>query len=162
MPSSERSTQGELEYRYAIIRKLIAKGYTGGKVWKYVRDKTDWNISRRQAYNYYDAVYEQFAEDATGIDRAAYFVRTLDRLDFIYQKSVSDNDLTVARQVTMDVVKLLKLDMPDVDFDWTKTAAEHGFSQKEVKARLSRLMLEDEQGGESNGDRHTEISEILE
>ena len=164
MPKSNRSTQGELEERYALVRKLISRGYNGAKVWKHIRDKTDWGISRQHAYTYYNEVYKQFADDATQIDRAAYFVRTLERLDFIYQKSVSDGDLNSARQATMDVVKLLKLDMPDVDFDWSKEAAEHGLTKNEVKERMKRLLLPEEQpeseGHGENGHRR-ETEELL-
>lgn len=147
MPREQRATTGELETRYAIIRDFIVRGFTPGEGWRFIRDQTDWGISRRQVYNYFDAVQQRMADEASTVNRAMYFTRQLGRLDYLYHSAIMahDPDLGLARQVTMDVVKLLRLDTPEADFDWQRVAAEQGLDAGDILTRMKRLMVVDDE-----------------
>lgn len=153
MPKTNRAPDSELADRYKVIQDLIVRGFTGADVYRYACEHTDWNISKRQAYNYYNDAFSALA-DESNVNRAAYFKLALDRLQWLYQKAVIANDLKLASKVTMDLITFLKLDSPNADFDWQKAAADSGLSPTDIIERLKRLSspIEDENGAE-NGHR---------
>lgn len=144
MPHSNRVTQDELEHRYDIVKSCIDRGLTGAETWRYIERYTDWGISRQQAYNYYNECKKQFIDEATQIDRAEEFTKSLRRLEYIYKQSLLKEDYRLAKDTTMDVVKLLKLDAPDANFDWKKKAKAAGIDDDAIFERLDRLQLETE------------------
>jgi hypothetical protein len=139
MPRETPADPAELELRLELVRSLIAEGYTQSKVVKYIREEcAEWDISERQARNYYYAVWKQYGDDATGVDRAGYFVRTLDRLDYIYARAMEKNDFKSALTATAELIKLLRLDIPSADFDWKKAATDAGVSPSELFEKVVR------------------------
>lgn len=145
MPKETPADPGEMEVRLELVRGLIAQGLLQREVVKYIRDKcADWGINDRQARNYYYAVWKQYGDDATGVDRAAYFVRTLDRLDHIYGAAMKVHDFKTALSTTAELIRLLRLDLPSADFDWKKAAIEQGMSPSDVFEKVVQAVAEKE------------------
>src|SRR5687767_6268379 len=115
MPQSERASQPEIEERLALIRELIDMGYNGAEVWRYVKNETDWNIQRAQCYVYFTKCYEQMADEATKVDRKAYFTRSLGQYEYILRKSLAKGDHVNARKSVESIVALLRLTEPGAD-----------------------------------------------
>lgn len=133
MAHETQADQGELEIRLEYIRSCIAGGMNQAAIVNHIREeKKDWNITDRQVRNYYATVWKEYGNDATGVDRAAYFVRTLDRLDHIYGVAMEAKDFKSALQATGELIRLLRLDIPSADFDWKKAAKEAGLSPSDV------------------------------
>lgn len=134
MPQNEQASPAEMEIRLGVIREKIAAGLTQAQIVKYVREKcADWNVSDRQARNYYLAVWREYGNEATGIDRAAYFVRTIERLDYIYGAAMKISDFRTALSATGELIKLLRLDLgSSADFDWKKAAKDAGVSPSDL------------------------------
>lgn len=143
-------TQLELRERHKVVQDLITQGYSGADVWRYIRDETDWNISRRHAYNYYNDAFDALADESQ-VNRAAYFKLSLDRLQWLYRKATETEDWKQARLLTLDLIDFLKLDSPDADFDWKKDAAEAGLNPVHIEERLKRLANEYEKKSHAHG-----------
>lgn len=148
----QKSSSSEVEERIAIIRELIDRGASGADVWRYVQFQTKWDISRQQSYNYYNRAYEDMADEAAKVNRAAYFTRSLSRFDYLYQKSIAANDITNARKATEGIVKLLKLDSPGAEFDWQQDATNKGIDPVELVERLKRLSAADADSSDDDSD----------
>lgn len=133
MPQEIQASEGELLDRLEVIRGLISQGLTGAQIVKYVRKELNsWGVTDRQVRNYYNAVWKEMGNEATGVDRAAYFIRTLERLDYLYAKAVQISDLRTALTVIGTLIKLLRLDIPSADFDWKKAAEDAGVSPADL------------------------------
>lgn len=144
MPRETRAPEAERAQRLMIVQDLIVRGWRGSDVWSYVQQETDWNISRRQAYNYYQDAFDALADESE-VNRAAYFSLVLQRNEYLYQKAMSKDkpDLNLARLLVADLIKLLKLDEPSADFDWKAEAAKKGYDPTQILERLKRLTADD-------------------
>jgi hypothetical protein len=138
MPKTNRTPDNELMERYKIVQDLIVKGFTGADIARYIADKTDWGLSTRQAYNYYNDAFAALA-DESNVNRAAYFKLALDRLQWLYMRAIAANDLKLARKVTMDLIAFLKLDTPSADFDWQEYARNSGLDPSTMLDMMKRL-----------------------
>lgn len=138
MPKSQRTPDMELQERYKVVQELIVQGFTGAGIAKWIAENTDWNITRRQAYNYYRDSFEALAIESN-VNRAAYFKLALDRLLWLYTKAVESGDYKLANRVNNDLIAFLKLDQPSADFDWQKDAADKGLNPQEIVEALKRL-----------------------
>lgn len=138
-----RATQSELTERYRIVTDLIVQGYSGADVWEHVQSNTDWNITRRQSYTYFKKAFLILAEDSN-INRASYFKLAIERLELQYKKANIADDYAAASGITMNMVRFLKLDSPDADFDWMKKVSESGVNPDEFKERLKNLLLKED------------------
>lgn len=144
MTKENQVTQLELQERYKVVQELIVQGYNGADVWRYIQDETDWNISRRHAYNYYNDAFDALAEESQ-VNRAAWFRLTLDRLEWQYRQAVQRKDWKLARLLSLDIKDFLKLDSPHADFDWKKDAQDAGFNPDEIEQEFKRLMTQDDE-----------------
>ena len=85
MAQHDPATAEQLAERKQIIRNMITAGLNKAAIVRKVREEyAEWDISDRQVRNYVDAAYEGMSLDAGLVDRAAYFVRTLERLSLIH------------------------------------------------------------------------------
>lgn len=132
--SRETPAQGaELYERLALVESLIIKGLSKAEVVRYIRTECQaWDITDRHARRYYDRVMERMSKQAVGIDRAAYFMRSLQRLDYLYQAAMKVMDFKTAHSVTLSFIKLLRLDDPSYELDWRKAAENAGLNASEL------------------------------
>jgi hypothetical protein len=136
-------TQLELIERYKVVQELIVQGYSGADVWRYIESETDWGITRRQAYNYFNDAFEALADESQ-VNRAAWFRLMLERLEWQYRQAVQRKDWKLARLLSLDIKDFLKLDSPHADFDWKKDAQAAGLNPDEIENEFKRLMVQDE------------------
>lgn len=140
MAQHEPATPEQLDERRQIIRNMITSGFTQADVVNAVKEQySEWGISDRQVRNYVKQVYEAMSADAGLVDRAAYFVRTIERIDHVYHKAIEAGNLKVAQEANMGIVKLLKLDTPSAAMDWRKVAKEAGLEDGEAIAAMVKL-----------------------
>ena len=150
---ASRTPDNELQERYKVVQDLITQGYTGADVSRWIDENTDWRITRRQAYNYYNDAFSALA-DESNVNRASYFKLALDRLQWLYMKAVNASDFKLASKITMDLITFLKLDTPSADFDWQKLASDKGWNPAELQERMKRLIAaDDNESGNANGHR---------
>jgi len=147
VPRENRVPDAELKVRYKIIQDLITKGYRAVDLWTYIKAETDWQISRRQSFNYYKNAFEAFSDESE-VNRPAYFALVLSRNEYLYQRALADKDLRLAASLVADLIRLLKLDTPNADFDWQSEAAKQGYDPAQIVERLKRLTAADDDNGE--------------
>lgn len=138
-------TSDPMEARLNIVRELIYKGMTQAEIVRECQDKygTAWNISDRQIRTYHAKVMDSLAEEALGIDRAAYFTRQLHRLDHLYNEAMLAKDLRTALSTIKQTIDLLRLDSPDFKMDWKQAAEKAGLKPSEVFERMVAAMAKD-------------------
>lgn len=138
MAQHDPATAEQLAERKQIIRNMITAGLNKAAIVRKVREEyAEWDISDRQVRNYVDAAYEGMSLDAGLVDRAAYFVRTLERFDDIYMKATETGNLKVATEANMAIAKLLKLENPSASMDWRKAAKEAGLDTTAAIAAMA-------------------------
>lgn len=139
MAQHKAATPEQISERHQIVRNMITAGLTQADIVNKVReDFAEWDISDRQVRNYVQQVYEAMSSDAGLVDRAAYFVRTLERMDTVYSLAIKAGNLKTAHDSNMGIIKLLKLDSPQASMDWRTVAKQAGFEPSEaVKAMAS-------------------------
>lgn len=145
MPQNEQADPGEVEVRLEYMRGLIAQGMKLAQIVEHVETETAWGVKPRQIRNYYYAVWKEYSNEATGVDRAAYFVRTIDRLDHIYGAAMTKGDFKAALTATVELARLLRLDIPNADFDWKAAAKQAGIAPSDLFERVVQaVQAEDE------------------
>lgn len=158
-PDGNQSTKYEYEARLEVVASLIEKGLTQAQYVRYAREKlTDWNVSDRQHRRYYQEAMRRFGDEATGLDRAAYHVRELRRLDFIYGAAVKVQDYKTALSAIDKTIRLLKLDDPTAFAaeDWRQTAQQQGLNPSELFERMLTVYAEVESGNPENEESATD------
>lgn len=140
MAQHKAATPEQITERHEIIRNMITAGMTQADVVNKVReDYAAWDISDRQVRNYVQAVFDAMSSDAGLVDRRAYFVRTLHRMDDVYSRAIQVGNLKVAHDSNMGIIKLLKLDTPTASMDWRTVAQEAGFEPSEAVRAMANL-----------------------
>ena len=132
MPQHEPTMGDEKEGRLDLIRGLLLRGMSQAEIVRECQEKQAWGVSDRQIRNYVKECWENMGTDAVNIDRAAYFTRSIERLDLIYHEAMDAKNLKVAREATVDVIKLLRLDVPSADLDWRKAMKDAGLDPQEA------------------------------
>lgn len=140
MAQHEPATPEQITERKQVIRNLITGGFTMADVVNKVReDYGSWGLSDRQIRNYCRGVYEDMSTDAGLVDRAAYFMRTLERIDHIHAAAMQTGNLKLALEATQSIAKLLKLDTPAASMDWRTAAKQAGLEPAAMVEQLAKL-----------------------
>ncbi len=140
MAQHKAATPDQIAERHEIVRNMITAGLSQAEVVNKVKaDYAEWDISDRQVRNYVQQVYEAMSSDAGLVDRAAYFIRTLERMDDVYSRAIKAGNLKTAHDSNMGIIKLLKLDSPQASLNWREVAKQAGFEPSEAVRGLASL-----------------------
>lgn len=87
----KRATNAELEQRVTKVVELLVSGLTRAQIFRYVQDKTDWQIEDRQLDTYIQKATEQLKTLAK-IDREAAFGEAIAGTRLILAKALQMQD----------------------------------------------------------------------
>jgi len=107
-----RLTRTELEKRISQVADLLLVGMNRQDVARYVREKTNWRISRATREEYIEAAQEMISDEA---DEGKRYRRqqSLCRLDDLYKKSTAIQDYKTCLAVQKEINRLLGLPEED-------------------------------------------------
>ena len=109
--AGKRVQSAEIEKRVTLVYDMLAIGSSRAKILEYVRNKTDWGVSRATVDNYIAKANTLFEENAE-IHRARELGKALSRLNSLYQKTLQIQDFARCLAVQRELNQLLGLYEP--------------------------------------------------
>jgi hypothetical protein len=146
MPQFTPTLDYELEQRYEIVREKIGAGMEQRHFVTWARDNSGWGLSDRQLRNYYHTVLERLQQEVTehtGRSPVQEYARHLERLDYLYRRTVDTGDHKTALAVAKEYAEFRDLKNPQNQIDWRQVAQEFGLSTEATEHldALERLAM---------------------
>ncbi len=107
----KKANQIEIAERQDKIQQLLVEGASAGQIVRFVSEKTDWSIGRRQVENYIAQVYRGFAEIADK-DRPEQFQKAVQRLTLLFARSLKIQDYKTCLAIQKELNELYGLHAP--------------------------------------------------
>ena len=131
MPKEEKSNSYEKEKRIDIICEMIIKGFSNNQIFRYVSEKSNWNITQRQVENYLAEAKEKIKNSES--DKDFEIKKAKMRLERLYQKNESIEDYKECRALIDTMAKLFGWSEPKkIEVDQNTNHKIEGFSIKDI------------------------------
>lgn len=129
-----RTEKNVLTKRRAEIMQMIIQGATLREVWKYVDEKTNWGVSERTVRRYYKAAEKEFVKSAN-VDVEKEMGKSLERLNYLFARTVHLQDYKGALQVQREINELLGLKTLKIQI----SAPDQEMTMEEIEARIEEI-----------------------
>lgn len=137
------ATPEQLAERKEIIRSLLNAGLTRAEAINEVLQKyPEWDVTRRQVFNYVDEVYQDWDIDAGRINRRAWAMKVLERMDRRLSTVTAKGNDSLAQKIDEAIINMLSLDNPRADVNWRELAKKAGLAPAEMIEAYSKRFPE--------------------
>lgn len=143
-----KTPKNVLAKRKATVMQMIIQGAMLRDVWQYVDEKTDWGVSERTVRRYYKDSEKGFVE-AANVDVKREMGKSLERLNYLYAKTVHLQDYKGALQVLKEMNELLGLKTLKIQI----SAPDEELTMEEIEEQIAEL--------ETNGIKRIEAGTYL-